>query len=789
MARSCSSSILLLLFFLHPGVVLSLLRYRYECGERSMQLLAHPGRARAVRFKVMDEFGTHFDVANCSICLHWLHTTTDGALVFSSGYEGCHVLVKEDRYVLRVRLEETTLSGVLVASYDVNMTCPQPGDYEVMANGNVDMEPRGNGVRQSQADVLVPLSQPGLQTQNQPGLVHPGAQTQPGLRPGLQNQNQPGLVHSGAQTQPGLRPGLQTQNQHGLVHHGAQTQPGLLHQGLQTQNQPGFAHRLQTPNRPGLAHPGSQTQHGLHHPGLQTQNQPGLVHPGSQTQPGLRPGLQTQNQHGLVHHGAQTQPGFLHPGLQPQNQPGLVNAGGVQPGLAHSGAHTHTGFVRPGAQPQSHSGLLRPALQSQTGLGHLSHSRQSPGLQSRPGLLRPGLQAQLQPGLVPPGLQPQVQPNLLQPTALFYPSAGAGTQVTREQCQVAVGRMACVAPQGRDGCLQVGCCYDDMDRVAPCYYGNTATVQCLLDGEMVVVVPRGVITQPYNLDSVRLASAQPGCEPLRATDTFVMFRFPVTHCGTTVQVLEDRLIYENQLISTIDVQGSPRGGSITRDSTYILQARCIYNASELLPLRMEVAVPPPTATPLALPGPLGLQLRIATDESYTSYHAGGEHPLVRVLRDPIYVEVRLLHKTDPNLVLVLHHCWATPGTAVATEPQWPILVDGCPFVGDNYRTQLVPVGPASPQLPFPSHYQRFVISTFAFVEPPSMAVLEGEVYISCSASVCHLAQPEPCRPSCQLGVPSRARRAPGDRRTPKAMATVTSQGLLVLPKVPTLQRG
>lgn len=39
----------------------------------------------------------------------------------------------------------------------------------------------------------------------------------------------------------------------------------------------------------------------------------------------------------------------------------------------------------------------------------------------------------------------------------------------------------------------------------------------------------------------------------------------------------------------------------------------------------------------------------------------------------------------------------------------------------------MPVGPASPQLPFPSHYQRFVISTFTFVEPPSMAVLEGEV--------------------------------------------------------------
>ncbi|NXV23415.1 ZP1 protein, partial [Cepphus grylle] len=895
-------------------------------------------------------FGTRFDVANCSICLHWLNAGADGAVIFSSGYEGCHVLVKEDRYVLRVQLEELLLNGVPAASYQVNMTCPQPGDYEILTAGNVGTEQRdgrGNSVPKaqpggpqhtSQSALAVPAPQvhteqvhpmahtqpvlvhpglqpqasgvrpglqpqpghvlqglqpqpgmvhpgtqpqrglirpgmqppaqpgllhPGLQTQTQPGLVHPGAQNQPGLHrlavqtpnqpgllhPGLQTPNQPGLVHPGAQNQPGrLLPGLQTPNQPGLVHPGVQNQPGLLHPGLQPQNQPGLVHPgaqnqpgfhrlgVQTQNQPGVVYPGAQNQPGRLLPGGHTPNQPGLVHPGAQNQPGLlHPGLQPQNQPRLVHPGAQNQPGLLHPGLQPQNHPGLVHAGAqTQAGFVRSGAqpqnqpgltypshqtHSQTGLLRPGLQSQtglprsgsqSQSGLVGPALQSQTGLVHANHPRPGlahPGLQSRPGLVRPGLQAQFQPGLVRPGLQPQAQPGLLRPglqsqagllqsTALFYPSPGAGqrplsatpgTQLTREQCQVTVGRMPCLAPQGREGCLQAGCCYDDMDRTAPCYYGNTATVRCLLDGHFVLVVPRGLATQPYNLDSVRLASGEAGCQPLRVTETFVMFRFPVTQCGTTVQVIEDQLIYENQLISTIDVQGSPRG-SITRDSIYILQARCIYNASDLLPLRMEVAVPP-TATPVAMPGPLGLQLRIATDESYSSYHPDGDYPLVRVLRDPIYVEVRLLQKTDPNLVLVLHHCWAAPSPDAAAEPQWPILVDGCPYAGDNYRTQLVPVGPASPQLPFPSHYQRFVISTFTFVEPPTMAVLEGEVYIQCSASVCHLAQPEPCRPSCQLGVPSRARRSLGDRRRAEAMGKVTSQGRIVLPKVPKLRRG
>lgn len=51
----------------------------------------------------------------------------------------------------------------------------------------------------------------------------------------------------------------------------------------------------------------------------------------------------------------------------------------------------------------------------------------------------------------------------------------------------------------------------------------------------------------------------------------------------------------------------------------------------------------------------------------------------------------------------------------------------CPFLGDNYRTQLVPMGPASSELPFPTHHQRFVLSTFVFVDSASQIVLDGLV--------------------------------------------------------------
>ncbi|NXH24530.1 ZP1 protein, partial [Myiagra hebetior] len=893
MGRSCSFLLLLFLLSPWPRATVALLQYRHDCGELGMQLLVFPSHGRTVRFKVLDEFGSRFDVANCSICLHWLNSREDGSVIFSSGYKGCHVLFKENRYVLRVQLEELLSSGIPVTSYEVNMTCPKPGSSEVLPDGNQERgrdnevtishtgllhrisessltltgsqlssrdhleqvhgvgryptnpelpgvwhhsssahpgflsQPGGvRPVTQIQGSFIQPgvqppqpggQSQPGmirpvLVSQNHPSPVHPGGQNQPGIRLGFGSQNQPG-----GQNQPGIRPGSVSQNQPGMVHLGAQNQPGIR-PGLGSQNQPGGQN--QPGIRPGFGsqnQPGGQNQPGIR-PGFGSQNQPGgqnqpgihlgfgsQIQPGGQNQPGIRPGFGSQNQPG-----GQNQPGQLRPGFVSQNPPRGQNPPGLRPGLVShnqpgsipAGAQTPAGFLRPVAQPPHQPGISRPShhSNSQTGLqghagllhpGHPSPAVVRPGLPSWPGLISSGLQAQPQPGLGRPGLQAQPgllhpgihsQPSLLQPTALFYPSVGAGVQLTREQCRVPVGRMACVAPQGRDGCLQAGCCYDDMDRATPCYYGNTATVQCLLEGHFVLVVPRGMVAPPYNLDSVRLASSQEGCEPLHVSEAFVMFRFPVTHCGTTVQVIEDKLIYENQLISTIDVQGSPRG-SITRDSVYILQARCIYNASDLLPLGMEVAVPP-TAAPLAMQGPLGLQLRIATDESYSSYHPVGDFPLVRVLRDPIYVEVRLLQKTDPNLVLVLHHCWASPGSHATSQPQWPILVEGCPFQGDNYRTRLIPMGPASPELPFPSHYQRFVISTFAFVERPNMAVLEGEVYISCSASVCHLAQPEPCRPSCQLGVPSRVRRSPWDRSTGDGVGTVTSQGRIVFPEVP-----
>ncbi|RMC11142.1 hypothetical protein DUI87_12055 [Hirundo rustica rustica] len=71
----------------------------------------------------------------------------------------------------------------------------------------------------------------------------------------------------------------------------------------------------------------------------------------------------------------------------------------------------------------------------------------------------------------------------------------------------------------------------------------------------------------------------------------------------------------------------------------------------------------------------------------------------------------------------------------------------CSYAGDNYQTQLMPPSFTSGLL-FPSHYQRFTLYTFTFVDSAFQEKLSGLVYLHCSASVCHRSAKESCITSC-----------------------------------------
>ncbi|XP_050792601.1 zona pellucida sperm-binding protein 4-like isoform X2 [Gopherus flavomarginatus] len=338
-------------------------------------------------------------------------------------------------------------------------------------------------------------------------------------------------------------------------------------------------------------------------------------------------------------------------------------------------------------------------------------------------------------------------------------------------------RLSCMPlPITQADCEEQGCCYDLTDGLKPCYYGNTVTAQCTPDGQFSIVISRDVTLPPLILDSVHLVSgSSAGCVPVVKNNAFVLFQFPLSACGTTFQMEGAMGVYENELVADQDVRTwSP--GSITRDSTFRLHVRCTYSASgNFLPLSIQVfTLPPPPA--VSQPGPLTLELRIATEQGYGSYYADRDYPVVKVLRDPIYVEIQILQRTDPNLVLVLHQCWTTPSTNPQQQPQWPILVDGCPYTGDNYQTQLVPVGAAT-GLQFPSHYQRFIIRTFTFVDSASQQTFTGPVYLHCSASVCQPSLLASCTTTCPAA--ARGRRST-EQHLQDGLSHITSRGPVIL---------
>ncbi|NWI83737.1 ZP4 protein, partial [Dryoscopus gambensis] len=314
-------------------------------------------------------------------------------------------------------------------------------------------------------------------------------------------------------------------------------------------------------------------------------------------------------------------------------------------------------------------------------------------------------------------------------------------------------RLPCASlPISQGDCEARGCCYNPRDRAKPCYFGNTVTARCTPDGQFSIAVSQDVTLPPVALDSVQLASGHStGCVPVLKNNAFVVYQFPLSACGTTFQVTGDQAIYENELVASRDVKTGSLG-SVTRDSIFRLHVRCSYSISgSSIPLSVQVFTMPPLPA-VSQPGPLSLELRVASDGSYTSYYTDSDYPIVKTLRDPVYAEVKILQRTDPDLILILHHCWATPSTNPQQQLQWPILVDGCPYAGDNYQTQLMPQSFTSGLL-FPSHYQRFTLHTFTFVDSTSQKKLSGLVYLHCSASVCHRSVQESCATTC----PARAR--------------------------------
>ncbi|XP_053503792.1 zona pellucida sperm-binding protein 4-like [Ictalurus furcatus] len=348
------------------------------------------------------------------------------------------------------------------------------------------------------------------------------------------------------------------------------------------------------------------------------------------------------------------------------------------------------------------------------------------------------------------------------------------------KCQVQdYERVPCGEPGiNGDQCTTINCCFDGQQ----CYYGKMVTVQCTLDGQFVLVVARDATVPRISLESISMlgGNSRP-CSPVDSNTAFAIYQFPVTACGTTMMVQGGYVVYENRMLSSYEVGVGPRG-AITRDTHYELYFQCKYSGVGLATLAID---PSANADPpsVVASGLLQVELRLgnghcvakgcAEDEvAYTSYYSAADYPVTKVLREPVYVEVHMVGRTDPNIVLVLGGCWATASPNPYSLPQWDLLVNGCPYKDDRYLTKLMPVNGMS-GLAYPTHYRRFVLKMFTFVDPDSMAPMHETLYIHCSTAVCLPTAQDSCEPTC-----ARRRRDAAAGGSPHTSGVVSSGGVI-----------
>ncbi|NXT76166.1 ZP2 protein, partial [Zapornia atra] len=303
----------------------------------------------------------------------------------------------------------------------------------------------------------------------------------------------------------------------------------------------------------------------------------------------------------------------------------------------------------------------------------------------------------------------------------------------------------------------------------PCDQHTPISAVCTKDGYMDFEVLADSTTPPLDLDTLRLRD--PVCRPAfrSALNDRVWFHVPLNGCGTRYWFDGERIVYENEVRASWADHPLRR---ISRDSELRLTVLCSFSNGDAS-LTIKVDNLPPLAASVNH-GPLSLILLSYPEDSYRQPYRDDQYPIVRYLRQPIFLEVQVLNRNDPNLHLVLDDCWATASQDPSSFPQWNIVVDGCEYDLDDYRTVFHPVGHG---VSYANYRQRLEVKTFAFASGDK--ALPGLVYFHCSVLICDRFQPDSplCITRCPR--PSRSKRESGMPGVNSAVVSLRGPVLLV----------
>ncbi|NXJ13336.1 ZP2 protein, partial [Odontophorus gujanensis] len=327
----------------------------------------------------------------------------------------------------------------------------------------------------------------------------------------------------------------------------------------------------------------------------------------------------------------------------------------------------------------------------------------------------------------------------------------------------------------------------------PCNQRAPIAAVCTQDGYMDFEVLAGSTTPPLALDTLRLRD--PACKPAFRSPMSdrAWFHVPLSRCGTrywvsaprtaggascggstltnaavtSSQLEGEKITYENEVRA---LRSDHLLRRISRDSEFRLTVLCSFSNGDAS-LSVRVDSPPPLPSSMNR-GPLSLILLSYPEDSYRQPYRDDQYPIVRYLQQPIFLEVQVLNRNDPNLHLQLDDCWATASEDPSSLPQWNIVVDGCEYDLDSYRTVLHPVGRG---VSYPNYRQRLEVKAFAFVSGDK--TLPSLVYFHCSILMCNRFQPDSPLCTVRCPRPPRSKRGSG---MPGASSVVSLRGPVLL---------
>ncbi|XP_010789765.1 zona pellucida sperm-binding protein 4-like [Notothenia coriiceps] len=331
------------------------------------------------------------------------------------------------------------------------------------------------------------------------------------------------------------------------------------------------------------------------------------------------------------------------------------------------------------------------------------------------------------------GLFPRTS-GLDKPRHVFIPTESP-KQATN--CAVVSGeRVTCGTSQiSSADCEKTGCCVDYS--TSACYHPLD---ECTGDQHFVFAIRFDSASIP--LDPTKLFIPGTTCKPVIVNDKVAIFKFKVTECGARAYEVAGTKIYLAEL-QTIVKALNLKYGIITRTDPLRFMVECRYGQSGSHPeplanvgymvKTLSSSLPSSVMSDGVLSSVMsdglpssvrsGVQLRIATDQTYSNYLEDAKLPLRLLLGKPVYLELRLL-SPKPNTAIMVNYCIAYTRS---TKNALVLICEGCT---NPYNPNLAILEVSD----LPTN-RRFMVQAFQFMDQATNQYLNEEIYFMCSAEV------------------------------------------------------